>query len=64
VNFAVNTRTILLIRGIYDGVATLLERHGTYQVGQKNSPLAVGLRDHSMRTPGQFQQNFRASWRQ
>src|SRR5262249_38709484 len=22
------------------------------------SPLAVGLRDHSMRTPGQFQQNF------
>jgi len=32
--------------------------HGTYQVGQKASPLAVGLRDHSMRTPGQFQQNY------
>ena len=32
--------------------------HGTFQVGQKESPLAVGLRDHSMRTPGQFQQNF------
>ena len=32
--------------------------HGTFQVGQKASPLAVGLRDHSMRTPGQFQQNF------
>jgi CO/xanthine dehydrogenase Mo-binding subunit len=44
---------------IYDGVATLAERgHGTFQVGQKASPLAVGLRDHSMRTPGQFQQNF------
>jgi nicotinate dehydrogenase subunit B len=44
---------------IYDGVATLVERgHGTFQIGQKASPLAVGLRDHSMRTPGQFQQNF------
>ena len=32
--------------------------HGTYQVGQKASPLAVGLRDHSMRTPGQYQQNY------
>jgi nicotinate dehydrogenase subunit B len=32
--------------------------HGTFQVGQKASPLAVGLRDHSMRTPVQFQQNF------
>src|SRR5947207_10559104 len=32
---------------IYDGVATLVERgHGTFQVGQKSSPLAVGLRDH------------------
>ena len=44
---------------IYDGAATVTERaHGTFQVGQKTSPLAVGLRDHSMRTPGQFQQNF------
>lgn len=43
---------------IYDGVVNLAERgHGTFQVGQKSSPLAVGLRDHSMRTPGQFQQN-------
>ena len=25
---------------------------------RRASPLAVGLRDHSMRTPGQFQQNF------
>ena len=44
---------------LYDAVANLDERcHGTYQVGQQKSPLAVGLRDHSMRTPGQFQQNF------
>jgi CO/xanthine dehydrogenase Mo-binding subunit len=44
---------------IYDGVAVLAERgHGTFQIGEKASPLAVGLRDHSMRTPGQFQQNF------
>jgi len=44
---------------IYAGVANVLERgHGTFQVGQKASPLAVGLRDHSMRTPGQFQQNY------
>ena len=44
---------------LYDGAQTLIERgHGTFQVGQKSSPLAVGLRDHSMRTPGQFQQNF------
>jgi len=44
---------------IYDGVAVLAERgHGTFQVGEKESPLGIGLRDHSMRTPGQFQQNF------
>jgi nicotinate dehydrogenase subunit B len=44
---------------IYDGVVTIMERgYGTFQIGEKASPLAVGLRDHSMRTPGQFQQNF------
>jgi nicotinate dehydrogenase subunit B len=44
---------------LYDSVANLDERcHGTFQVGQQKSPIAVGLRDHSMRTPGQFQQNF------
>ena len=44
---------------VYDGVLNLQERaHGTWQVGQRESPIAVGLRDHSMRTPGQFQQNF------
>lgn len=44
---------------IYGQVSNLQELgHGTFQVGQKASPLAVGLRDHSMRTPGQFQQNY------
>ena len=44
---------------VYDGVLNLEERaHGTWEVGQRESPLAVGLRDHSMRTPGQYQQNF------
>jgi len=58
-DFVGNTRNDNSDPWIYDGVATLLENgHGTYQVGQKSSPLNVGLRDHSMRTPGQFQQNF------
>ncbi len=44
---------------IYDRIPNVSERgHGTFQVGQKVSPLAVGIRDHSMRTPIQFQQNF------
>ncbi len=44
---------------VYAPVPNLIERgHGTFQVGQKASHLNVGLRDHSMRTPGQFQQNF------
>jgi nicotinate dehydrogenase subunit B len=44
---------------IYDGTPAVLERgHGTFQIGQNSSPLGVGLRDHSMRTPGQYQQNF------
>jgi nicotinate dehydrogenase subunit B len=44
---------------VYTAVSNLEERaHGTWQIGQRESPLAVGLRDHSMRTPGQFQQNF------
>jgi len=43
----------------YDLIPHVAERgHGTFQVGQKASPLAVGLRDHSMRTPGQYQQNY------
>jgi len=44
---------------VYGRVPNVAERgHGTFQIGQKASPLAIGLRDHSMRTPGQFQQNF------
>lgn len=44
---------------VYGDVPNVIERgHGTFQVGQKASPLAVGIRDHSMRTPGQFQQNY------
>jgi nicotinate dehydrogenase subunit B len=44
---------------LYNNVPNLLENgHGTFQVGQKASPLAIGLRDHSMRTPSQFQQNY------
>jgi CO/xanthine dehydrogenase Mo-binding subunit len=43
----------------YDKIPNVLESgHGTYQTGQRNSPLEVGLRDHSMRTPWQMQQNF------
>ena len=44
---------------VYAEAPHVIERaHGTFQVGQKASPIAVGLRDHSMRTPGQFQQNY------
>ncbi len=44
---------------VYVQVPNVLERgHGTFQVGQKSSPLAIGIRDHSMRTPVQFQQNY------
>jgi CO/xanthine dehydrogenase Mo-binding subunit len=44
---------------IYEQVRNVAETgHGTLQLGQKSSPLAIGLRDHSMRTPGQFQQNY------
>ncbi|GAB3101508.1 xanthine dehydrogenase family protein molybdopterin-binding subunit [Aestuariicella hydrocarbonica] len=44
---------------VYAGIANVAETgHGTYQLGERESPLKVGLRDHSMRTPIQFQQNF------
>jgi CO/xanthine dehydrogenase Mo-binding subunit len=44
---------------VYGSVANLSETgQGTFQIGQQESPIAVGLRDHSMRTPIQFQQNF------
>ena len=44
---------------IYERVPNIAETgYGTFQIGQKASPLGIGLRDHSMRTPGQLQQNF------
>ena len=44
---------------VYDGVPAVLERgHGTAQIGQHSSAINVGLRDHSLRTPVQYQQNF------
>lgn len=46
-------------RWVYDEVANVGElARAAYQIGQRESPLAIGLRDHSMRTPIQFQQNF------
>jgi len=46
-------------RWVYGGVANVAEvGRGTFQIGQRESPIAVGLRGHSMRTPIQFQQNF------
>ncbi|MFL6449662.1 MAG: molybdopterin cofactor-binding domain-containing protein [Bryobacteraceae bacterium] len=44
---------------IYDVVQAVAESgHGTSQVGQTSSPINIGLRDHSLRTPVQYQQNF------
>jgi CO/xanthine dehydrogenase Mo-binding subunit len=44
---------------VYGTVVNVSETgHAAAQIGQKESPIAVGLRDHSMRTPIQFQQNF------
>jgi len=51
----------LLVRDpwVYHQVPNVAEAgHGTLQIGQQASPLKTGLRDHSMRTPIQFQQNF------
>jgi nicotinate dehydrogenase subunit B len=43
---------------VYGAVANVQEQgHGTFQLGEKQSPTAIGLRDHSMRTPIQYQQN-------
>jgi nicotinate dehydrogenase subunit B len=44
---------------VYDKVPNVVERgHATQQLGQATSPLQIGLRPHSMRTPSQRQQNF------
>ena len=58
-DFVSNTGNAIEDPWVYAPVSNVIERgHGTYQVGEKASPIAVGLRDHSMRTPGQFQQNY------
>jgi len=44
---------------VYEAAPAVLERaYGGPQIGQSSSPLNIGLRDHSLRTPGQYQQNF------
>jgi CO/xanthine dehydrogenase Mo-binding subunit len=58
-DFITSTMNNISDEWLYSEAAHVIERgHGTFQVGQKASPIAVGLRDHSMRTPGQFQQNY------
>ena len=58
-DFVTSTMNNISDEWLYAHAANVIERgHGTFQVGQKASPLAVGLRDHSMRTPVQFQQNY------
>ena len=52
-------RNLLQDPWVYDRVEHVAETgFGTDQLGEKASPLAIGLRDHSLRTPGQLQQNF------
>jgi CO/xanthine dehydrogenase Mo-binding subunit len=44
---------------LYGTTPAIMERaHGGPQIGQVSSPINVGLRDHSLRTPVQYQQNF------
>ena len=58
-DFVANTANGIEDAWVYAPIPNVAEHgHGTYQVGEKASPIAVGLRDHSMRTPGQFQQNY------
>ena len=58
-DFITSTMNNIADEWLYPEAAHVIERgHGTFQVGQKASAIAVGLRDHSMRTPVQFQQNY------
>jgi CO/xanthine dehydrogenase Mo-binding subunit len=58
-DFITSTTNSIADPWVYAQIPNVVEvGHGTFQVGQKASPLAVGLRDHSMRTPVQYQQNF------
>jgi CO/xanthine dehydrogenase Mo-binding subunit len=58
-DFITSTMNNISDEWLYAQAANVIERgHGTFQVGQKASPIAIGLRDHSLRTPVQFQQNY------
>ena len=58
-DFVTSTANNISDDWLYAQAANVIERgHGTFQVGQKASPIAIGLRDHSLRTPVQFQQNY------
>lgn len=58
-DFITSTMNNISDEWLYAEAPNVIERgHGTFQIGQKASPIAVGLRDHSMRTPVQFQQNY------
>lgn len=58
-NFIQGAELFVADTWVYGTVANVREQGiGTYQIGEKASPSKVGLRDHSMRTPIQFQQNF------
>lgn len=58
-DFVTSTVNNISDEWLYAQAPNVSERgHGTFQIGQKASPIAVGLRDHSMRTPVQFQQNY------
>ena len=58
-DFITSTMNNISDEWLYAEAGNVIERgHGTFQVGQKASPIAVGLRDHSLRTPVQFQQNY------
>lgn len=53
------TSTFIADAWVYDQVSNVHETgRGTYQIGQRESAVNVGLRGHSLRTPGQYQQNF------
>jgi len=54
-----STLNVIADPWVYERIPNIAESgYGTFQLGQQASPLAIGLRDHSMRTPGQLQQNY------
>lgn len=58
-SFIYSAMTGIADQWVYSAVPNVRETgRGTNQIGELESPIHVGLRDHSMRTPIQFQQNF------